>query len=68
MTLEVNKFPYSNTKTIGLYSFNRSEMEWYYKEIRLLADKVLDILECPFCEDTIKQVNKTFMKYLKDSS
>ncbi|CAL8089510.1 unnamed protein product [Orchesella dallaii] len=55
MTLEVNKFPYSNTKTLGLYSFDRNELEWYYKEIRLLADKVLDILECPVCEDTIKK-------------
>ncbi|ODM99153.1 hypothetical protein Ocin01_07535 [Orchesella cincta] len=55
MTLEVNKFPYSNTKTLGLYSFEVTELEWYYKEIRLLADKVLDILECPVCEDTIKK-------------
>lgn len=56
MTLEVNKFPYSNTKNIGLYSFDRAELEWYYMEIRLLVDKVLDILECPCCEDTVKMV------------
>jgi len=53
MVFEVNKIPYSNSKHIGLYSFTRTEMEWYYKEIRLLADKVLDILECPHCGDTI---------------
>jgi len=53
MVLEVNKYPYSNSKNIGLYSFTETEAEWYYKKIRYLADKVLDILECPHCGDTI---------------
>lgn len=58
MTLEVNKVPYSNSKNLGLYQFDRCELEWYYKELRLLVDKTLDILECPYCEDTVKMVNK----------